>query len=325
MLPSLPSPRAGVYTHGRAEPRDPTVAYAARGLPWDETLSGAAAGVALELVAGEKPGPSVVRWKAVLAGYPYPVVSRAIATVPKGEVPAALIEQARARVASGGAAADIGLVRARRGDEDTWVLLVGDRRTEIGRIPREVELGESIGLTGAEWTVADPSGAVHTPGAGIVPDLAGEWLFRATLDGRIVATFPVYVDVPTPAASPLDTESGEGDAVSEAGAMLAGVRHYYRLSTLQRDSALASVARSRLRTLLDGGRLPEAGAQVRAAGFVNVPIAAAECRASTVAYCLDSIWWSPEMRAVFMQDATAVGVAADVRGDGVTLIILTAG
>src|SRR5688572_17487151 len=85
--PTLPSPKGEVYATVRATPPDPLVARVARDLPWDEVLSGAAAGVALEAVAHRAVDDYVVRWKAILAGYPFPIVARAITTVPNGKVP----------------------------------------------------------------------------------------------------------------------------------------------------------------------------------------------------------------------------------------------
>src|SRR5690606_27529378 len=51
--PQLPSPRAGSYARVPATPADPVVAALAAGHRWDESLSGAAAGLALAAVRGE--------------------------------------------------------------------------------------------------------------------------------------------------------------------------------------------------------------------------------------------------------------------------------
>jgi hypothetical protein len=308
---------------------DATVAIVSAGLPWDEALSGAAAGVALGVIDGETADPRMVRWKAILAGYPYPVVARTVTTVAVGQVPQGLAEEARARVAAitqTGGAADLGLVRARSDDGDTWVMLVGVRRGEIGRIPREIAVGEGISLPPGDWTVADPDGGVSVVHDRLAPGFAGEWLLRWDVDGQPVATFPVYVDMATPKAPPFALPLPQGDTPEgQARRAVAGARAHYELPLLEPDTALDSVARARLRTLVEGGTLPEVTHQLHAAGFVNVPVAGASCRAATVGECLDAVWWSPADRGVFTGDAANIGVAASVADGQVALIIVTAG
>ena len=43
--PILPAPEASNYAVGESQAKDPFVARVAKGLPWDEALSGAAAGL----------------------------------------------------------------------------------------------------------------------------------------------------------------------------------------------------------------------------------------------------------------------------------------
>ena len=74
---------------------------ALQGLPWDEVLSGAASGVALAMIAGEKPTPYWLRWHAVLAAWPYPLVGFYSARVAYGEVPTDLLANAQKRAAAG--------------------------------------------------------------------------------------------------------------------------------------------------------------------------------------------------------------------------------
>jgi hypothetical protein len=58
---------------------------------------------------------------------------------------------------------------------------------------------------------------------------------------------------------------------------------------------------------------------------VDIPVAGAECRARTVASCLDGLWWTPEKRAIFAADLTSVGVAVQGDSEGVTIVLVAAG
>ena len=64
-VPILPSPVAGQYIVGSAKPRDFLVAQVAKELPWDESLSGAAAKIGLDFGASATLGEA--RWAATQA------------------------------------------------------------------------------------------------------------------------------------------------------------------------------------------------------------------------------------------------------------------
>lgn len=323
VLPTLPSPRGDVYGHGAATPKDPLVARVAEGVTWDEALSGAAAGVALALLSGQPADAATVRWKAVLAGYPYPVVAKTVAVSDHGEVPGALVAEARRQAGEG---IDLGIVRARGREQDVWVMLVGERRAELPPVPREVAVGDAIALgAGAEWTVADPFGAVRRVAGDLVADAEGEWLLRATVGGDVVATFPVYAGTRTPEAPPLAVTASGATPEALARATVDAVRDAYGLAPYAADAALDSVARSRMRTLREGGEPPAAEGQLRAAGFVDGAVAGAWCRAATVNACLDQLWWSVERRGVLVGDYGSVGVAAATEGAEVVLSLVVAG
>lgn len=323
VAPVLPAPRGDVYARGPASPRDPLVASIAAGLPWDEVLSGAAAGVALAVLAGDPADAPHVRWKAIVAGYPYPVVARSVARVAHGEVPAALVEEARSRT---GRDVDLGLVRARGQRDDVWVLLVGERRADLAPFPRELRVGEAITpAPGVRWTVADPAGEAWDVDGAFVPDMVGEWLVRVRVDDVPVAVVPLYVGVDTPEAPPLARDGAGSTPEAQARALVNALRASADLSPLAQDPALDSVARARLRATLAGQPLPDARGQLAAAGYLDVPVAGAECRAATVAACLDQVWWSVERRAVFYGDLSDVGVAVEADAQGVQVVLLAAG
>ncbi len=323
LVPVLPSPRSNHYTRVPGTPRDPLVAAASEGLPWDESLSGVATAAALAEISGEVVDTCSLRWMAVLAGYPYPLLARASASVPKGEFPETLLAEARKQA---GRPVDIGLVRARGREADRWVLVVGAHTRELAPIPREVALGDVVTLGAGEWVVSDPLGDLRPVAGSFQADAPGEWMISAREGRAVVATFPLYVDEKTPELHPLDCVVGTGDPLTRATAGVNQVRAAYGYPVVTRDPALDSVARARLRDLLAGVALPEARAQLRSAGFVGVPVAAAECQADTVEACLASIWWSPEGRAALVGDLADVGVAVEtVDGGAVRLVLLGAG
>ena len=59
--PQLPAPSAGTYARVPAIPNDPVVAMTAKNMRWDASLSGAAAGLALDFL--EK-GQPITDWSA---------------------------------------------------------------------------------------------------------------------------------------------------------------------------------------------------------------------------------------------------------------------
>lgn len=316
-VPHLPAPRAGLYTHHVSTPPDPLVASVMQGLAWDEALGGAAAGVALELVDGRTVDTYGLRWKAVLAGYPYPVARFGSAEVSPGTVAEALAAEARAQAQAG---ADVGLVRARARGKDIWVLLVGSRRGDLPAFAREAKVGERVDLR-APVLFASPEGAVAR-GSVVALDQAGEWLVQARDEAGVVATVPVYVNTKTPLEPPIQDDARGDTPEAAARDLVAALAGWYGRSTPGWDPGLDSVARARLRTLLDGGELPPATGQLAAAGWVGLPVAGGECRGTSVAACLDGMWWSPERRGVLVADLDTFGVAAGrLDGDVVLAIV----
>lgn len=316
--PRLPAPVGEVYGHHVAPPPDPVVARVMDGAPCDEVLSGAAAGLALDLGNDGPIDAYAIRWRAVRAGYPYAVVAAAHARVAAGGVPETLVADARTRAAGG---AEVGLARARDGEEDVWVMLVGAPGAPVDRVPREHAVGDRVTL-GAGWRVADPTGEVRAVSGPLTLDVAGEWLVQ---DPNGSATFPLYVGRKTPETPPVVADSSGATVEDRARAVLSRVWSWYGREAPDFDSALDSVARARLRALQAGEGLPPVDEQLRKAGFVDVPVAGAECRAADPVACLDGIWWSLERRAVLAGDHDAVGVASGAVGGETVLVVLAAG
>lgn len=321
--PAMPAPAGEIYTRALGESPDPIVANALHGLPWDEVLSGAASGVALAMIGGEKPTPYRMRWHAILAAWPYPLVGYYTARVEYGEVPKALVDDAKKRAAAG---QDLGVVRARDATGDLWVLLASEHPQELGPLPRDPDSGSQLNLLGADFLLTDPLGNACSKGEGSFRvEQPGVWLVEArTPHGDHIATFPMFVDGKPPQVPPIEQEvRGKNDAA--ALAVLDDVRAWYNLPSLVEDPSLDSVARARLHSLTAGESLPSPEKSLRAAGFVDVPVAGAECKARTVAECLDILWWTPERRSIFSANLNTVGVAVQSDDKGVTIVLVAAG
>ena len=322
VTPMLPSPRGDLYTRAPGMPNDPLVASVAGGLPWDETLSGVATAVALAHVAKEPVDACRVRWMAVLAGYPYPVRGWRTADAALGEVPEPLLAEARAQAAR---RVDVGLVRARDGEVDRWVLVVGERTADLPPIPREVPVGDTVTLGAGSWVVSDALGELRAAEGTFVADTPGEWLVAARAGATTLAAFPIYVGETSPKAPPLGCLAGTGDAASRADTALVGLRATYAFPAVARDPALDSVARARLRAYAAGETLPNARDQLRAAGVIGVPVAAGACRAATVEACLAAMWWSPEDRGALVGDVAEYGLALEESRGEVRMVVVGAG
>lgn len=318
VLPVLPPPREHSYAHVVAIPRDPLVAQVMGGRPWEASLAGAAAGVALRLTDGEEVGPRTVAWRAVLAGYPWPVDVAEKAWSEPGRPPEALSAQARALAADPGR--DVGLVRARGKGGEVWVLLSARRKLELPVIPREVRRGASLPALGVEARIFSPAGGAARPLPTVLDDV-GEWMLEVYDDAGVAARLPIQVEGRAEEAPPLADGAASGDPVLLAEELVAGVRARYDEADWRDDAMLASVARALLRQ----GEVDDLEATVRAAGFAETDVAGAVCTAPDVPSCLDRIWWSGPDRSVLVGAWPHLAIAGERGGEGVRLVLLGAG
>jgi hypothetical protein len=328
--PILPAPEAGTYTHGPSAPRDTMVATAARDLAWDEALSGAAGALA---VTGEQPTMPAVRWAAIRAGYPYPVLTAVSGRSDHGVSPDSMLEGVRGMVRPGD---DVGLARARVGASDVWVALVGRPNGRLLPFPREVATGEAVtvapdaSLAGPlEWTLVSPRGELRTGRlpADLVLDEQGEWWLEVdAAGGRVIASVPLYASMTTP-PQPLVLETSTVAGPSEASDVLLDgvnrVRAAFHLSSVAVDSTLATLADWPLAQVVGGTWVREEGEKrLLAAGFVGGPVAQLACTDATVADCVDGWLRKPKDRARVLDPGFRVcGAAVEVRTDGITAVL----
>lgn len=311
--PHLPAPVADLYVRHVGQPVDPLVAQVLGTRPWEEVLSGAAAGVALKAVNRIEVDLARARWAAVRAGYPYPVDRVDIVHVAHDAVPALPLPTS----------GDIGLVRARGPDDDIWVVLSGRGGPELPAIPREAQVGDSIALGELSWRAAGPAGDVREVAGSLVLDRAGEWLLQARQGDTVVATLPVYVGASMPEEAPVGAAVSGQDAEEATFNAVAEVWKWYGREAPVRDTGIDSVARVRLRQVQDGAPGASPAVLLRRAGFVD-GASGAECKAPTLAECIEQMWWSPEQHAVFAAEYRALGVATQTEPGGVRVVVMAA-
>ena len=82
---------------------------------------------------------------------------------------------------------------------------------------------------------------------------------------------------------------------------------------------LDGVARARLRDFAANKQLSEAMQQLAAGGFAGGD--AGTCRGSTVAACLDAMWWSGDERAALTAPFATIGMAATSSGGAVQVVV----
>ncbi len=317
--PRVPRLQSAHYERVEIAPRDPLVARVYDGV-LDEALAGAAGAVAIGLAAGRPVGAPEVRWRAVLAGYPWPVAVARVAVVEQDAVAQDLVDAA---VAARGH--DVGLVRARGEHGDHWVLLVGGRRGELPQVPREPVPGQELALPGFAWSAVAPSGAALTGQDRLTVSMPGEWLVQLRDSQGIVTTFPLYAGRTTPQGPPFRSGLGAevaGDLDEELLWQLDALDGWYERSAAERDLALDAVARGRLRSFLAGQALPPAGQQLAAAGYFEGT--AGECRAASVSDCLDAMWWSQSGHAALAGAWGTVGMAVTPTAEGVAISVAVA-
>ncbi|MBK7758229.1 MAG: hypothetical protein IPI35_17895 [Deltaproteobacteria bacterium] len=338
--PVVPAVVAPVYTTAPGAPRDPLIAWAARDLPYDEALAGAAAGVAFEMLAtGGGLDPSGLRWAAVRAGWPWPVQGVSSELVSEGELPAAMVSELRAALKPGQA---IGLARVRDdlGSGDLWVGLTSTPALALAPIRREQAVGATLTLgvkvdspapAGLRVLAASPSLRL-IDGPSVTLDEPGEWVIelRQAQDGggeRALAQLPIYVGEPTPDDGPFEAPDAPpadvGEAIRGAIAGVNGLRGLSAAQTLSTDPVLAATARSEAtRRAAGGGPSADAEARLRRAGFPTGDVAELSCRAPTVQSCLDGLFWSPTSRAALLDpDMTLLGVGAELTNGQLTLVL----
>lgn len=326
--PILPATEATIYATGESSPRDPLVALVAADLPWEESLAGGAGALALSREA--QPDLWQARWAAIRAGYPYPIRSVIVGEVVADQEPPGLAGELARAVRPG---EQLGLARARIDEtKDRWVAVIGHPQGRAASFDREYEVGGRLELASDDadaWALVTPSGEVHrgAPPLAMPLEADGEYWLELTRRGATVVSVPIYVGMavpPTPVVpTPGDAVSSPSEAATLALDLLSEVREGFAMLPLADDDTLATLGEA----LLDDARegrfdVASAVARLRGAGFVGGPVASVGCHAPTVAACLADIVGTVDGRAAILQPGLRVaGVAAEVRTDGIALVV----
>lgn len=326
--PILPAPDGKLYATGQSEPRDPLVAQVvSAGLPWQESLSGAATALALEQPFA--PELSSAKWAAVRAGYPHPIRTLLVGSVAQDAFPDALLGELQRTVGTGD---DVGLVRARAGGSDRWVALIGQPSATLSAFPRELALGDALALESESdltYRLLSPTNTISTGRLSDEPRLSetGEWWLELRRRDTAVLSIPIHVDMPTPPAPILTLPGAQSARPSEAVALayelLGEIRGVFEVAGLSPDPTLETLAKYPLEQALAGTWEKDAGeSRLRGAGFVGGPIGQLTCTGRTVSICLDSLLWSLDDRAVLLDPGLrVVGAAAQVSTEGITMVL----
>lgn len=327
-IPRLPAPRSGTYARVPARPSDPVIAALTEKLRWDASLSGAAAGLALDLGEGRSGLHAwEVREAAWDAGYPYPITQVRGWNTPQGASPP---QELLAWLDASGPEVDLGLVRARSAQGDSWVALLATPRIDIGVQPRQAHLAgvlELPAVPGARYTVVDPIGRMYEGGLDLPQtfhlDQGGEWLFQVADEQGIGAKFPVYVQmIPPDLALLVGGEAPRSDAelVQQTQQTLAEIREVYGQGSWERDPMLEAAARVAL-----DGKSPATQDLAKRLGFPPDRLWRVECQATTLQDCIDRIVWSPYSRSALISDTRYWGLAARRDQPGVRIVAYVAG
>jgi hypothetical protein len=302
VVPTLPAPWGERYTFVPGRPADPLTASALGAARWDEVLAGAASCVALAEAGGETVDDARVAWCALGAGWAWPVSWWGTELVAWDQPPPGL----GAKLAEGG---EVGLVRARVGAGDRWVLLVGDRRSDQPALARVQALGATVELPGAR--ASDPEGrVVEGP---VQLDQRGEWWLETD-----AAAFSLWVGVAAPRVPP-SWPRPTGAAERDVEAALAALRRWYGRGELTRDSMIDSVARAVLASQRDGVRA------LAAAGFADVRAGGGPCSGRDGVACVAAVWRTVPGHALGCGELATWGMAWKPEGAGVRMQILAAG
>ena len=326
--PKLPAPRAPAYATARTVPSDPVIARIVEEKAWNESLSGAAAGLALGWSAGSG---SLSGWEvreaAWQAGWAWPIQEVRGWITGQGDPPP---DDLMAWLEGIGPDQDIGLVRARGRNGDAWVALRSTPRGPTLPRPRQVEVGDALAFSpqpGVELTIADPSGVVTTMDLGservVHADLPGEWLVETRDEKGVISLYPVYAGLVPPEATVLatvDHPSSDEDAEKTFARILTDVRATYGRKPYSNDPLLDAAT-----TSMGSGRAATRAADVaRNLGYRPETTWKISCRGRTLTECADHVLWNPRARSALLATDADAGIVATLTGDGVSVVVLVA-
>ena len=323
-IPILPSPIADTYVVGESQPKDWLVAQQVKDLPWDESLSGAAAKIGLDFV--ENPTLAAARWVATQAGYPYAVEKIIVGRVPASKTPDGLKGAIASQIPKRG---HVGLARVRRGSDDVWVALIGTGGTSLPAIQRSYQLNEEIRheFRGLGWSLLSPAGRVYSGQQKLDLPLSerGEWWLELNNRGVVVSSIPLYVDIVDPPTNLFSDFTVYHESPEDVEArVLREVNHLRSqegLDGVRADGALRTLGISPLEDL-EKRDLKKALSSLTALGYPEELSYQGVCVNQSVGSCLDELTWDINARRIFLHpDVNLMGVYSEVRTDQITIVV----
>jgi len=331
--PILPAVEAPLYAAAPGyTPSDEVVAGWLGERAIDETLSGAAGAVALIRAGGGRVDGAAVSWGAYRAGWPHPIDSWSVLTLPRGEVPPTSFLSDLADEGS-----SLGVARARGAAGDTWVAVSSWPRITLGAFPRTLHFGAAFAFPiedAGAWTdlsllAVGPDLRIRRDNVAL--DVNGEWIAELwgtdEADGvYLLARVPLYVgeeapeDGPFLSVVPAEVENLSG-AILDALNELRGLEGAPRLRV---NASLNSAAREGLKRRLETGEVdPEALDRLARLGYPEA--AELTCSGETVTDCLEDFWWSIDDRVRLLQpEYLQVGIGAGIGAELSVVVTLAA-
>jgi len=334
ITPRLPAPDGGTYMSGVIRPVDGIIAQMVQDKTYEGGLAGAAAALALDISAGEA---NLTKWELRealwRAGYPYPVADAHAWPAQQGSPPnrdlIAWLDDVQPTT-------PMALVRARGRSGDVWVGIRGFAdHVELGRLPRQAQLGQSLSLPpieGGRYQLADPTGGLFEgtldDGQQLFLPRSGEWVLRIELDENILAEMPIYVAIPPPTQPLLRMEGGApyiaeaDDATEHAINLMRHLRITYGMPAFEPDPLLGTA----LKRFQQDPSLGAAQA-LSTVGLADRHAVLWNCTDVTVENCIDRWLWDPSRRRILMSpdlDAIAMRSTMDPMGLHLTLMLVDA-
>ena len=324
-IPKIPAPQAVRYTVGLDTPKDFLVNQMVRDLPWSESLSGAAAEIALKVV-GRPIRLQDAQWAAIRAGYPYPIDQIIVGDVDIDQFPKDLHKMLQTTSAT-----RLGVVRVRMGTMDRWVVLLSNDGPLTEGFSRELSVGAELTVEGeGEYSLLTPTGTVQQGQLPFKQSMdAGEWWFEVT-STKGGMSVPVYVGEGTPVhplfiTDEIGLEIAEPDRLEEeAFILIEEMRERQGLVSVFEDSSLLeSFSEQALESVLNGTWNRDEGIQLlEKVGFVGGPVYQIACQGDSVYACLDELSWTIEgRRALLDPDIRSIGMTVYVQTNGVVMVI----
>ena len=324
--PILPAPEAPTYTLGANRPRDPLVSKASSGLPWDESLSGAAAAVGL-MKANER-NLSNAKWAGVLAGYPYEIKEIVMGSYPIGEYPKELPKLIESRLS---ATNQLGLSRVRSSYDDLWIALIGEGGPQLPPFAREYNVNEEfvIEVPSLLFRLMYPNGDITVSRDRIRENLnmQGEYWLEIIDGSNVISALPLYVDMQTPPTNLFTIYNESLMTPNESKAyfleQLNIMRHIEDLPPLTIDPTLDMLSKSAIREYLEGEWSRSSGEQfLKQTGYFLGEPRQFICDDVGITSCLDQLTWQMESRSTLLNpNYVLIGLDMQVSTDGIIAVL----